>query len=162
MGNGRAQYTTRPFRSSVWRCAARPVIFRGAASKWSGSQHILSPAETPARQGRPLDGLMMKTFSKGRILEVVGSRFGGSTIVGLKKMEVFVTKHEHILTVFWYPKIDPAGRFGSEKVTGVEHNLKETRAGGQARVLGNREIGWSSFPHLQVDGMETFGDFLTA
>eukprot|EP00435_Cladocopium_sp_Y103_P012634 s1117_g3.t1 len=44
----------------------------------------------------------------------------------------------------WTNDDDLLRRFGSERVTGVEHNLKETRAGGQ------------------VDGMETFRDFLKA
>ncbi|CAJ1396395.1 unnamed protein product [Effrenium voratum] len=44
----------------------------------------------------------------------------------------------------WTDDEDLLWRFGSQRVTGVEHNLKETRAGGQ------------------VDGMNTFGDFLNA
>lgn len=38
--------------------------------------------------------------------------------------------------------LDAFRRFGSERVSGVEHNLKETRAGGQATKSDGWRCGW--------------------
>ena len=57
---------------------------------------------------------------------------------------VALTSHLPTMSASWFKS---KRRFGSQRVTGVEHNLKETRAGGQARPglrfsVRPKSVGW--------------------